>query len=65
MTAMSLEKALRARRDEGRKVLAPYITGGFPGWQDAVYTRGFGFAHKPVQAHPQYRIGVAKDDDRG
>lgn len=36
MTVMSLEKALRARRDEGRKVLAPYITGGFPGWQDAV-----------------------------
>jgi tryptophan synthase alpha chain len=32
----SLEKALRARRDEGRKLLVPYITGGFPGWKDAV-----------------------------
>jgi len=31
-----LEQALRARRDEGRKVLVPYITGGLEGWQDAV-----------------------------
>ena len=31
-----LEKALRARRDEGRKVLVPYITGGLRGWQDAL-----------------------------
>jgi tryptophan synthase alpha chain len=32
----SLETALRARRDEGRKLLVPYVTGGFPGWQDAI-----------------------------
>jgi len=32
----SLETALRAQRDAGRKLLVPYITGGLPGWQDAV-----------------------------
>jgi tryptophan synthase alpha chain len=32
----SLEAHLRARRTEGRKLLVPYITGGLPGWQDAV-----------------------------
>jgi tryptophan synthase alpha chain len=31
-----LESALRAKRDLGRKLLVPYITGGLPGWQDAV-----------------------------
>jgi tryptophan synthase alpha chain len=31
-----LEQHLRARRDEGRKLLVPYITGGYPGWQDAI-----------------------------
>jgi tryptophan synthase alpha chain len=31
-----LEKALRAKRDAGQKLLVPYITGGLPGWQDAV-----------------------------
>jgi tryptophan synthase alpha chain len=32
-----LEAALRARRDEGRKLLVPYVTGGLdPGWTDAV-----------------------------
>ena len=36
MTSPSLEKALRARRDEGRKLLVPYITGGVPGGQDGV-----------------------------
>ncbi len=28
----SLEAALRAGRDTGRKLLVPYITGGLPGW---------------------------------
>ena len=32
----AIESALRARRDEGRKLLVPYITGGHPGWQDAI-----------------------------
>jgi tryptophan synthase alpha chain len=31
-----LEAELRAKRDAGRKALVPYITGGFPGWQDAI-----------------------------
>jgi tryptophan synthase alpha chain len=31
-----LESELRAKRDAGRKLLIPYITGGYPGWQDAI-----------------------------
>lgn len=31
-----LETALRARIDGGGKCLVPYITGGYPGWADAV-----------------------------
>jgi tryptophan synthase alpha chain len=31
-----LEASLRAKRDEGRKLLIPYITGGLPGWQVAL-----------------------------
>ena len=31
-----LESELRAKRDAGRKLLLPYITGGYPGWEDAV-----------------------------
>ena len=33
---MSLEKVLRQRRDAGRKLLLPYVTGGLTGWQDAI-----------------------------
>ena len=32
----ALESALRAQRDAGRKLLVPYVTGGLPGWGDAV-----------------------------
>ena len=32
----SLESHLRARRESGRKILVPYITGGLPGWLDAI-----------------------------
>jgi tryptophan synthase alpha chain len=32
----SLERELRAKRDAGRKLLVPYITGGFDGWEDAI-----------------------------
>ncbi|MFM8795099.1 MAG: tryptophan synthase subunit alpha [Acidimicrobiales bacterium] len=32
----ALESALRARIDGGGKCLVPYITGGFPGWEDSV-----------------------------
>ena len=35
-TAIPLEAHLRARRAEGRKLLVPYVTGGFPGWEQAV-----------------------------
>lgn len=31
-----LETHLRARRDAGHKLVVPYITGGYPGWLDAV-----------------------------
>ena len=31
-----LETHLRQRRDEGRKLLVPYITGGLTGWTDAI-----------------------------
>ncbi len=31
-----LETWLRTARDGGRKLLVPYITGGLPGWQDAL-----------------------------
>lgn len=36
MTVGRLEARLRARRDEGRKLLVPYVTGGLPGWTDMV-----------------------------
>jgi tryptophan synthase alpha chain len=32
----ALETALRAQRAAGRKLLVPYLTGGYPGWADAV-----------------------------
>jgi len=32
----TLETLFRARRAAGHKLLVPYITGGLPGWQDAV-----------------------------
>ena len=31
-----LEEHLRARRSAGAKLLVPYVTGGYPGWQRAV-----------------------------
>jgi tryptophan synthase alpha chain len=31
-----LERELRAKRATGRKLLVPYVTGGYPGWQDAI-----------------------------
>lgn len=31
-----LESELRAKREVGRKLLVPYITGGYPGWEDAI-----------------------------
>jgi tryptophan synthase alpha chain len=31
-----LEANFRAARDDGRKLLVPYVTGGFPGWERAV-----------------------------
>ena len=31
-----LETEMRAKRDAGRKLLLPYVTGGYPGWEDAV-----------------------------
>jgi tryptophan synthase alpha chain len=32
----ALEASLRSKRDAGRKLLVPYITGGYPGWEDAM-----------------------------
>ncbi len=31
-----IESEFRAKRAAGRKLLVPYITGGYPGWQDAI-----------------------------
>jgi tryptophan synthase alpha chain len=31
-----LEATLRAKRAAGRKLLVPYVTGGYPGWEDAI-----------------------------
>ncbi len=31
-----LESEFRAKRADGGKLLVPYITGGYPGWQDAI-----------------------------
>ncbi len=31
-----MEREFRAARDAGRKLLVPYVTGGYPGWEDAV-----------------------------
>ncbi len=31
-----LERELRDKRAAGRKLLVPYITGGYPGWEDAI-----------------------------
>ena len=31
-----LEASLRTKREAGRKLLVPYVTGGYPGWQDAI-----------------------------
>jgi tryptophan synthase alpha chain len=33
---LPVEASLRAKRDAGRKLLVPYITGGLDGWTDAV-----------------------------
>ena len=32
----TLETYLRKKRSEGRKLVVPYITGGFKGWTDAI-----------------------------
>lgn len=31
-----IDDEFRAKRSAGRKLLVPYITGGYPGWQDAI-----------------------------
>lgn len=31
-----MEERFRASRDAGRKLLVPYLTGGYPGWQEAL-----------------------------
>jgi tryptophan synthase alpha chain len=31
-----MERQFRSARDRGRKLLVPYITGGYPGWEDAI-----------------------------
>lgn len=32
----AMEERFRAARARGRKLLVPYVTGGYPGWQDAI-----------------------------
>lgn len=31
-----IEREFRAHREAGRKLVVPYITGGYPGWEDAI-----------------------------
>jgi tryptophan synthase alpha chain len=33
---MTIEAEFRAKRDTGRKLLVPYVTGGYPGWEESV-----------------------------
>jgi tryptophan synthase alpha chain len=35
-TALRIEESFRMKRSAGRKLLVPYITGGYPGWERAV-----------------------------
>ncbi|MFT3855404.1 MAG: tryptophan synthase subunit alpha [Ilumatobacteraceae bacterium] len=35
-SAVGMEASFRAKRDAGRKLLVPYLTGGLKGWQDAL-----------------------------
>jgi tryptophan synthase alpha chain len=36
MTVGRMEERFRAARAAGRKLLVPYVTGGYPGWEDAI-----------------------------
>ena len=36
MRGVPLEAHLRARRDDGAKLVAPYVTGGLPGWTEVL-----------------------------
>jgi tryptophan synthase alpha chain len=36
VTIGPLERDFRSKRDAGRKLLVPYLTGGYPGWQDSI-----------------------------
>ena len=38
MPGVALERRLRELRSTGRKILVPYVTGGVPGWTDAIRT---------------------------
>jgi tryptophan synthase alpha chain len=38
MPGVALESRLRELRNAGRKILVPYVTGGVPGWTDAIHT---------------------------
>jgi len=38
MPGVALEPRLRELRNAGRKILVPYVTGGVPGWTDAIRT---------------------------
>jgi len=40
----AMESQFRQKRAAGRKLLVPYITGGYPGWQDAVRSAAAGGA---------------------
>jgi tryptophan synthase alpha chain len=36
ITALGMEETFRAKRAAGRKLLVPYVTGGYPGWREAI-----------------------------
>ena len=69
-----LETHLRKQRDTGRKLLVPYITGGFDGWTDAVRAAaangadaieiGIPFSD-PVMDGPMIQLASEKSLQRG
>ena len=52
-----IETEFRAKRADGRKLLVPYITGGYPGWQDAIRAAAAERRRRHRDRHPVLRPG--------
>ena len=65
-TGVKLEAHLRARRDAGRKLLVPYVTGGLgAGWLDVVARRRRRRRRRDRDRHPVLRPGDGRAHDPG